>query len=91
MKTLVLLSALVLMAFYVQVDPTQETYEETKTEEQPGEEDQGVSVSSGVPERYVLDVAGQEWPPQCPKCPVCLKCPQCPQCPGCPRCNCMTK
>uniref|UniRef100_A0A8C6IM47 cDNA sequence AY761185 n=1 Tax=Mus spicilegus TaxID=10103 RepID=A0A8C6IM47_MUSSI len=91
MKTLVLLTALVLLAFYVQADPTQETDEETKTVDQPGEEDQGVSVSFEDPERYVLQVSGLGRPPQCPKCPVCSKCPQCPQCPGCPRCNCMTK
>ncbi|XP_034376391.1 alpha-defensin 6/12-like [Arvicanthis niloticus] len=50
MKTLVLLSALVLLAFQVQANPIQETDEGTKTEEQPGEEDQDVSVSFEVPE-----------------------------------------
>uniref|UniRef100_P50704 Alpha-defensin 6/12 n=1 Tax=Mus musculus TaxID=10090 RepID=DEFA6_MOUSE len=50
MKTLILLSALVLLAFQVQADPIQNTDEETKTEEQPGEEDQAVSVSFGDPE-----------------------------------------
>nr|P50705.2 RecName: Full=Alpha-defensin 7; AltName: Full=Defensin-related cryptdin-7; Flags: Precursor [Mus musculus] len=50
MKTLILLSALVLLAFQVQADPIQNTDEETKTEEQPGEDDQAVSVSFGDPE-----------------------------------------
>nr|AAA20975.1 cryptdin i [Mus musculus] len=50
MKTLVLLSALALLAFQVQADPIQNTDEETKTEEQPGKEDQAVSVSFGDPE-----------------------------------------
>ncbi|XP_021044711.1 alpha-defensin 10 isoform X1 [Mus pahari] len=50
MKTLVLLSALVLLAFQVQADPIQNTDEETTAEEQPGEEDQAVSVSFGDPE-----------------------------------------
>ena len=45
MKTLVLLSALALLALQVQADPIQNTDEETKTQEQPGEEDQAVSVS----------------------------------------------
>ncbi|XP_052018236.1 alpha-defensin 3-like [Apodemus sylvaticus] len=54
MKTLVLLSALVLLAFQVQADPVQQTDEETKTEEQPGEEDQGVSVSFEGPDGSVL-------------------------------------
>ena len=48
--TFVLLSALVLLAFQVQADPIQNTDEETKTEEQPGEDDQAVSVSFGDPE-----------------------------------------
>ncbi|XP_021044716.1 alpha-defensin 10-like isoform X2 [Mus pahari] len=50
MKTLVLLSVLVLLTFQVQADPIQNTDEETKAEEQPGEEDQAVSVSFGNPE-----------------------------------------
>nr|AAZ17407.1 cryptdin4 [Mus musculus] len=54
MKTLVLLSALVLLAFQVQADPIQNTDEETNTEEQPGEEDQAVSVSFGDPEGSAL-------------------------------------
>ena len=54
MKTLVLLSALVLLAFQVQADPIQNTDEETKTEEQPGEEDQAVSVSFGDQEGSAL-------------------------------------
>ena len=37
MKTLVLLSALILLAYQVQTDPIQNTDEETNTEEQPGE------------------------------------------------------
>ncbi|XP_021044714.1 alpha-defensin 10-like isoform X2 [Mus pahari] len=54
MKTLVLLSALVLLAFQVQADPIQNTDEETKAEEQPGEEDQAMSVSFGGPEGSAL-------------------------------------
>ena len=54
MKTLVLLSALVLLAFQVQADPIQNTDEETNTEEQAGEEDQAVSVSFGDPEGSAL-------------------------------------
>ncbi|XP_031247077.1 alpha-defensin 23-like [Mastomys coucha] len=38
MKTLVLLSALVLLAFQVQADPIQGTGEQTKSEKQPGDE-----------------------------------------------------
>ena len=54
MKTLILLSALVLLAFQVQADPIQNTDEETNTEEQAGEEDQAVSVSFGDPEGSAL-------------------------------------
>ncbi|XP_021045310.1 alpha-defensin 10-like isoform X2 [Mus pahari] len=54
MKTLVLLSALVLLTFQVQADPIQNTDEETKAEEQPGEEDQAVSVSFGELEGSAL-------------------------------------
>ena len=48
MKTLVLLSALVLLAFQVQADPIQQTDEEAKTEQQPGEEDQDVLSPLGT-------------------------------------------
>uniref|UniRef100_A0A8C8W7N7 Alpha-defensin N-terminal domain-containing protein n=1 Tax=Peromyscus maniculatus bairdii TaxID=230844 RepID=A0A8C8W7N7_PERMB len=44
MKTLVLLSALVLLAYLAQADPFPEATEETKNEEQPGIEDQDVSI-----------------------------------------------
>ena len=54
MKTLVLLSALILLAYQVQTDPIQNTDEETNTEEQPGEEDQAVSVSFGGQEGSAL-------------------------------------
>ena len=54
MKTLVLLSALALLAFQVQADPIQNTDEETNTEEQPGEDDQAVSVSFGGQEGSAL-------------------------------------
>ncbi|NP_031875.1 alpha-defensin 25 precursor [Mus musculus] len=50
MKTLVLLSALALLAFQVQADPIQNRDEESKIDEQPGKEDQAVSVSFGDPE-----------------------------------------
>ena len=58
MKTLVLLSALALLAFQVQADPIQNTDEETNTEVQPGEEDQAVSVSFGDPQGSGLQDAG---------------------------------
>ena len=54
MKTFVLLSALVLLAFQAQADPIHKTDEETNTEEQPGEEDQAVSISSGGQEGSAL-------------------------------------
>ena len=57
MKKLVLLFALVLLAFQVQADSIQNTDEETKTEEQPGEENQAVSISFGDPEGYALQDA----------------------------------
>ena len=59
MKTLVLLSALILLAFQVQADPIQNTDEETKTEEQPEEEDQAVSVSFGGTEGSALQDVGE--------------------------------
>nr|P17533.2 RecName: Full=Alpha-defensin 29; AltName: Full=Alpha-defensin-related sequence 1; AltName: Full=CRS1C; AltName: Full=Cryptdin-related protein 1C; AltName: Full=Defensin-related cryptdin-related sequence 1; Flags: Precursor [Mus musculus]AAA18201.1 cryptdin-related protein 1C [Mus musculus]AAB31356.1 cationic, cysteine-rich peptide {clone CRS1C} [mice, small intestine cells, Peptide Partial, 116 aa] [Mus sp.] len=91
MKTLVLLSALVLPCFQVQADPIQNTDEETKTEEQPEEEDQAVSVSFGGTEGSALqDVAQRRFPwcrkcRVCQKCQVCQKCPVCPTCPQCPK------
>ena len=59
MKTLVLLSALALLAFQVQADPIQNTDEETKTGEQPEEEDQAVPVSFGGTEGSALQDAGE--------------------------------
>ncbi|XP_049993671.1 alpha-defensin 9-like, partial [Alexandromys fortis] len=53
-KTLVLLSVLVLLAFQAQADPLPEAAEETKTDEQPGVEDQDVSISFGDPEDSAL-------------------------------------
>ena len=61
MKKLVLLSAFVLLAFQVQADSIQNTDEETKTEEQPGEENQAMSVSFGDPEGSALQDAGECW------------------------------
>ncbi|XP_052608800.1 alpha-defensin 9-like [Peromyscus californicus insignis] len=49
MKTLVLLSGLVLLVFLTQVDAFPEASEETKIEDQPGVEDQDVSISFGGP------------------------------------------
>ncbi|XP_060237250.1 alpha-defensin 24-like [Meriones unguiculatus] len=49
MKTLVLLSAVVLLAFLAQADPLPAPNEETKTEEHPGVEDQDVTISFGGP------------------------------------------
>ena len=61
MKSLVLLSSLALLAFQVQADPIQNTDEETNTEEQPGEEDQAVSVSFGNPEGSDLQEECEYW------------------------------
>uniref|UniRef100_A0A8C2MS20 Mammalian defensins domain-containing protein n=1 Tax=Cricetulus griseus TaxID=10029 RepID=A0A8C2MS20_CRIGR len=57
MKTLVLLSALVLLAFQALADPLPEANEEAKNEEQPGVEDQDVSISFGDPDVSCLDRA----------------------------------
>ncbi|XP_052608798.1 defensin alpha-like protein 1 [Peromyscus californicus insignis] len=57
MKTLVLLSALVLLAYLTQADPFPEATEETKNEDQPGVEDQNVSISFGGPEGSALQDA----------------------------------
>ncbi|XP_051025414.1 alpha-defensin 9-like [Acomys russatus] len=57
MKTLVLLSALALLAFQAQADPLPEANEETSIEEQTGEEDQDVSISFGDPEGFALQDA----------------------------------
>ncbi|NP_001028249.1 alpha-defensin 8 precursor [Rattus norvegicus] len=62
MKTLVLLSALVLLAFQVQADHIQEAEEETKTEEQPADEDQDMSVSFEGPEASALQNLEIGWP-----------------------------
>ncbi|XP_005362670.1 alpha-defensin 20-like [Microtus ochrogaster] len=59
MKTPVLLSVLVLLAFQAQADPLPEAAEETKTEEQPGVEDQDVSISFGDPEGSSLQDAAR--------------------------------
>ncbi|XP_021010689.1 alpha-defensin-related sequence 12-like [Mus caroli] len=83
MKKLVLLSALVLLAFQVQADSIENTDEETKTEEQAGEENQAVTVSFGDPEGSALQDAAirRAWRcPPCPSCPSCLWCPRCPRC-----------
>ena len=61
MKTFVLLSALVLLAFQVQADPIQKTDEKTNTEVQPGEEDQAVSVSFGNSEGSDLQEECEYW------------------------------
>ncbi|CAO2611578.1 Alpha-defensin 29 [Lemmus lemmus] len=63
MKTLVLLSLLALLAFQAQADPLPEAAEETKNEEQPGEEDQDVSISSEGPEDSALQDGGEWWCP----------------------------
>ncbi|KAL6065492.1 hypothetical protein STEG23_002858 [Scotinomys teguina] len=57
MKTLVLLSALTLLAFSAQADPLPEATEETENEMQPGVEDQDVSISFGDPEDSILQDA----------------------------------
>ena len=63
MKTLVLLSVLALLAFQAQADPLPEAADETKTDEQPGVEDQDVSISFGDPEGSALKDAGECWCP----------------------------
>ena len=63
MKTLVLLSLLALLAFQAQADSLPEAAEETKTEVQPGVEDQDVSISFGDPEVSALKDAGEWWCP----------------------------
>uniref|UniRef100_A0A8C8VWE5 Mammalian defensins domain-containing protein n=1 Tax=Peromyscus maniculatus bairdii TaxID=230844 RepID=A0A8C8VWE5_PERMB len=57
MKTLVLLSALILLVFLTQVDAFPEATEGDKNEEQAGEEDQDVSISFGGPEGSALQDA----------------------------------
>ncbi|XP_036022700.1 alpha-defensin 23-like [Onychomys torridus] len=57
MKTLVLLSALVLLVYLEQADSLPEGTEETKNEDQPGVEDQDVSISFGGPEGSALQDA----------------------------------
>ncbi|XP_049993670.1 alpha-defensin 20-like [Alexandromys fortis] len=54
MKTLVLLSLLALLAFQAQADPLPEAAEETNTDEQPGAEYQGMTISFGGPEGSAL-------------------------------------
>ncbi|CAH6787094.1 Defa6 [Phodopus roborovskii] len=54
MKSLFLLSALVLLAFQALADPLPEATEVAKNEEQSGVEDQEVSISFGNPEVSVL-------------------------------------
>ncbi|XP_016819560.3 alpha-defensin 3-like [Cricetulus griseus] len=66
MKTLVLLSALVLLAFQALADPLPEANEEAKNEEQPGVEDQDVSISFGDPDVSVFP--GQAAPSRACSC-----------------------
>ena len=63
MKILVLLCALALLAFQVQADPIQNRDEESKIDEQPGKEDQAVSVSFGDPEGSSLQEECEYWCP----------------------------
>ncbi|XP_037067458.1 alpha-defensin 9-like [Peromyscus leucopus] len=68
MKTLVLLSVLVLLAFLAQADPLPEANEGDKNEDQPGVEDQDVSISFGDPKGSVLqDVAARKVTCHCRK------------------------
>ncbi|XP_059100979.1 alpha-defensin 23-like [Peromyscus eremicus] len=60
MKTLVLLSALVLLAYLAQADSLPEATEETKNEDQPGVEDQDVSISFGGPVGSALQDAASK-------------------------------
>ncbi|XP_038181467.1 alpha-defensin 3-like [Arvicola amphibius] len=63
MKTLLLLSVLALLAFLAQADPLPAAAEETKNEEQPGAEDQDVTISFGDPEGSALqDAASRKFP-----------------------------
>nr|XP_048312199.1 alpha-defensin 4-like [Myodes glareolus] len=54
MKTLSLLSLLALLAFQAQADSLPEAAEETKTDEQSGTEDQGITISFGGSEGSTL-------------------------------------
>ncbi|XP_057608338.1 alpha-defensin 20-like [Chionomys nivalis] len=65
MKTLVLLSLLALLAFQAQADALPEAAEETKTDEQPGVEDQDVSISFGDPEGSALQDGASRKIPLC--------------------------
>ncbi|XP_037067457.1 defensin alpha-like protein 1 [Peromyscus leucopus] len=65
MKTLVLLSALVLLAYLAQADSLPEVTEETKDEDQPVVEDQDVSISFGGPESSALQEAARGKPLTC--------------------------
>uniref|UniRef100_A0A8C8URV6 Alpha-defensin N-terminal domain-containing protein n=1 Tax=Peromyscus maniculatus bairdii TaxID=230844 RepID=A0A8C8URV6_PERMB len=65
MKTLVLLSALVLLAYLAQADSLPEATEETKNEDQPGVEDQDVSISFGGPVGDALQDADTRRIPIC--------------------------
>ncbi|XP_042118784.1 alpha-defensin 3-like [Peromyscus maniculatus bairdii] len=65
MKTLVLLSALVLLAILGQADALPEATEETKNEDQPGVEDQDVSISFGGPVGDALQDADPRKIPMC--------------------------
>nr|XP_004673002.1 alpha-defensin 9-like [Jaculus jaculus] len=58
MKTLALLSALALLAFLAQADLLPETAGEAPDQEQPGEEDQEVTISFGGPEGSALQDKG---------------------------------
>ena len=60
MKTLVLFSVLMLLAFQAQANPLPEPNEEAKNKEQSGVKDQDVSISFGSPEGSALQDAS-EW------------------------------
>ncbi|ERE87320.1 alpha-defensin 14-like protein [Cricetulus griseus] len=60
MKTLVVLSALVLLAFQALADPLPEATEDAKGEEQLEVENQDMSISFGEPEGSVLQDADRE-------------------------------
>ena len=63
MKTLALLSLLALLAFQAWADHLPEAAKESETDEQPGVEDQDVSISFGDPEGSALQDGGECWCP----------------------------
>uniref|UniRef100_A0A8C9UMR4 Alpha-defensin N-terminal domain-containing protein n=1 Tax=Spermophilus dauricus TaxID=99837 RepID=A0A8C9UMR4_SPEDA len=64
MRTLALLAALLLLALQAQAEPLPENKEEAPEQEQPGEEDQDMTISFAETEAPGLQRAGER-PPGC--------------------------